>query len=286
MEDFLNYLTFEKKYSKNTIQAYESDLNKFQLFLKHDLTKASYQNVIDFNELLIKEDYNPKSRSRMLSSLKSFYKYNFISGKISINPMEKIIYPKIAKTVPQVLSLGEVDQLLDIDIKNAFDARNKAILELLYASGLRITELVELELNNIDLTNNTVRSVTKGKKERIIPIGDYATDALSNYLDNYRNTLLKKTRHNYCFLNNHGSKLTRQGAFKIIKAIALEKGIKKNISPHTLRHSFASHLLNNGADLRIIQELLGHSSIATTEHYLHVLTDELRETYDNCHPHS
>ena len=108
MEDFLNYLTFEKKYSKNTIQAYESDLNKFQLFLKHDLTKASYQNVIDFNELLIKEDYNPKSRSRMLSSLKSFYKYNFISGKISINPMEKIIYPKIAKTVPQVLSLGDL----------------------------------------------------------------------------------------------------------------------------------------------------------------------------------
>ena len=180
--------------------------------------------------------------------------------------------------------MEETESLLDIEIKTPFDARNKALLELMYATGLRISEAITLEFKNIDIEECIVRVIGKGSKERIVPINDYALEALNDYLKNYRPLLIKNDMNNYLFLNNHGNLLTRQGVFKMIKLECLKKGIKKNISPHTIRHTFATHLLENGADLRIIQELLGHSDISTTQIYTHISNETLHREYNEYFP--
>ena len=209
-----------------------------------------------------------------------------IEKRIKVNPISKIELPKIEKTLPNVLSIDEVDKLLDIEVTDAFSSRNKAMLELMYGSGLRVSELVNLSINDIDLFNATVRTIGKGSKERIIPLGDYAINSLDIYLNRYRSSMLKKNACDKLFLNNHGKGMTRVGFFKILKALAKEKGIDKEISPHTLRHSFATHLLNNGADLRSIQEMLGHYNLATTQIYTHVANEKLKSDYDMYHPHN
>ena len=200
--------------------------------------------------------------------------------------MEWIELPKIKKTLPKTLSIDDINKLLDFKLKDSFSYRNKAMLELMYSSGLRVSELVNVKINDIDNELCVIRVMGKGSKERIIPIGDYAIKYIDIYSKEHRNKLIKKQYNDYLFLNNHGKKMTRQGFFKIIKNIAKIQNIKTEFSPHTLRHSFATHLLNGGADLRSIQEMLGHSDISTTQIYTHVSKELLKENYDNFHPHA
>ena len=275
------YLKTIKKFSDNTIDAYIHDLLKLKKFTKKDLIKTTKSDLEKFNKTL--NELDPKSKARVISSIKSFYKYEMIKGNVCENISNVLIIPKFKKSIPDILSIEEVDKLLDIEVLDHISARNKAMLELMYASGLRVTELINLKPNDVDLENNTVRTMGKGKKERIIPIGDYATVAVKNYLYNYRPD---NKKCDYLFLNNHYNQMTRQGFFMLLKKLLLEKGINIKFSPHTLRHSFASHMLSNGADLRTIQELLGHSNISTTEIYLYVNSKEIRKNYDNAHPHA
>ena len=207
----------------------------------------------------------------------------FISISNKDNPLTKFKSPKLDKSLPTVLSLEEVTSLLDIEINTPYDARNKAILELFYSSGLRISELINLEMANVDMDENLIRVMGKGKKERIVPFGDIAKKVLNDYINNYRTSINKKNS-TYIFLNNLGNKLSRQYIFRIIKQECIKKGIKKNVSPHTLRHTYATHLLKNGADLRIIQELLGHENLATTQIYTHLDNETLKKDYDEYFP--
>ena len=284
IEEFIDYLRFEKKYSENTISSYKRDLNKINSYLKKDfikLTKADIQKYIQN----LSKNKNSNTISRIISSLKSFYKFLEINKYTNTNPLTTIISPKTARKLPKVLSEEEVNKLLDINLNNDFDYRNKAMLELMYSSGLRVSELINLTVNDVDLKNSLVRIFGKGSKERIVPLNDYATEALNNYILYHRPKLFKQKENNYLFLNNHGNQMTRQGFFKTLKKIAKEKGIKSELSPHTLRHSFATHLLKYGADLRSIQELLGHSDISTTQIYTHITNEMLEKNYHEYHPH-
>ena len=205
--------------------------------------------------------------------------------KIKDNPCDGIKSPKLEKKLPTYLTSEEIDKLLDIRLTKPIDYRNKALLELIYATGGRISEIISLELNQIDFDECIIRVTGKGKKDRIIPVGDKAKYSLLIYLNNYRPFLVKNDTCSYVFLNKNGEKISRQGVFKILKELANKAGIKKEISPHTLRHSFATNLLNNGADLRVIQELLGHENLETTEIYSHLQNKKIEEDYSN-HPHA
>ena len=286
IEEFLRYLLIDKGYSNNTINSYKIDLQKFLEFNKNKyINDISNEDLKKYVKYLNEEKLNEKSISRNISCLKSFYKFLVIEKYVSKNPSDAIFIPKIKKSLPKILTEDEVLSILDIELTDNFSYRNKAMLELMYATGLRVSELINLKLQDVDLNQDIVRTMGKGSKERIIPIGDFAKEYLEKYIYEYRGTMLKKTNNEYIFLNNHGNKMTRQGFFKIIKKIAKEKGIDKELSPHTLRHSFASHLLKYGADLRTIQELLGHSDISTTQIYTHITNEELKNTYENFHPH-
>lgn len=284
INEFIDYLRYEKKYSENTISSYKRDLNKMNIYIKKEFTKLNKKDIQNYIQKLSKEE-NTSSVSRCISTLKSFYKFLEINKYTNSNPLTTITNPKTQKKLPKVLSEEEIDKLLDINLNTNFDYRNKAMLELMYSSGLRVSELVNLKVNDIDLVNSSVRIFGKGSKERIIPLNDYATIALKNYILYYRTSLFKHGENNYLFLNNHGNKMTRQGFFKILSKIAKEKNIKTEFSPHTLRHSFATHLLKHGADLRSIQELLGHSDISTTQIYTHITEERLQKNYEEFHPH-
>ena len=284
IEEFIDYLRYEKKYSENTIVSYQNDLKKAYIFLKKDFTNLSKKDIQNYIQSLSKKE-SVSSVSRTISTLKSFYKFLEINKYTKNNPLGTISNPKTTKKLPKVLSEEEVDKLLDINLKTNFDYRNKAMLELMYSSGLRVSELINLKVNDIDLKNASVRIFGKGSKERIVPLDDYAIEALDNYIKYHRKSLFKHSENNYLFLNNHGNKMTRQGFFKILQKISKEKNIKSEISPHTLRHSFATHLLKHGADLRSIQELLGHSDISTTQIYTHITSERLQKNYEEFHPH-
>ena len=286
LDSFTNYLLIDKGYSNNTILSYRNDLEDFFKYL--DESKKDYKTV-NQKDILKYIDYinnlNEFTIAHQISVLRCFYKYLILEKIIKESPMENIELPKLTKRLPNVLSIEEVDTLLDINLNNMYDYRNKAMLELIYATGLRVSELVNLKIEDVDLDMCIVRCMGKGSKERIVPFGEYAHRYLKEYIYKYRSNFIKKEANEYLFLNNHGKKMTRQGFFKVIKAIALEKGIKKDISPHTLRHSFATHLLNGGADLRSIQEMLGHSNLATTQIYTNISREELKENYIKTHPH-
>lgn len=284
IDEFIDYLRFEKKYSENTISSYKRDLNKTNAYIKKDFAKLNKKDIQNYIQNLSKKE-SASSISRSISTLKSFYKFLELNKYTSLNPLTTITNPKTVKKLPKILSEEEIEKLLDINLKTDFDYRNKAMLELMYSSGLRVSELINLNVNDIDLSNASVRIFGKGSKERIIPLNDYAIDALNNYILNHRRSLFKHGESNYLFLNNHGNKMTRQGFFKILEKIAKEKGIKSELSPHTLRHSFATHLLKHGADLRSIQELLGHSDISTTQIYTHITSERLQKNYEEFHPH-
>ncbi len=286
IEDFLRYLLIDKNYSNNTIESYKEDLLKFSEFFNNkDISSIDIDDLKRYVKYLNNQELNELSISRNISCIKSFYKYLNIEKIIENNPSNSLFLPKVRKKLPNTLSEEEVDLLLDIKLTDMFSYRNKAMLEVLYATGLRVSELVNLKMENIDFESDIIRTYGKGNKERVIPIGEYAKIYLEKYLNEYRYQMLKHGNNEYVFLNNHGKNMTRQGFFKIIKQIANDAGIKKEISPHILRHSFASHLLKHGADLRTIQELLGHSNVSTTQIYTHISNEELKENYKNYHPH-
>lgn len=288
IEEFLDYLLIDKKYSPNTIESYRRDLKHYYLYqVEHGIAfqEIKKEDIRQYLKELQKAKMSDKSISRNISSIRTFYKFLLVEKIITRNPIELIELPKTKKTLPSVLSIEEVDRLLDIAVVDPFSSRNKAMLELMYATGLRVSELINLKVKDIDLDEALVKTMGKGSKERVIPIGDYALHAIECYLKYDREQLLKRRMNDYLFLNNHGNGLTRQGFFKILKKIAKEKEIETIFSPHTLRHSFATHLLNSGADLRSIQELLGHSDISTTQIYTHVSNELLKENYKN-HPHA
>lgn len=280
INDFKNYLELERNYSNNTSLSYVKDVTLFSNFIKKDLLLVDKSDIEKYIRSLNKSS---KTISHVISSLKSFYNYYMRMGNIKSNPTDEIDRPKIEKKIPEFLTLEEVSSLLNFEVNNEFEARNKAILELLYSSGLRISELTNLELSNIDLDECLVRVMGKGSKERIVPLGDYAIDALKEYIYFYR-PMLNKNNSSYVFLNNRGGILSRQFIFKVIKEECIKKGIRKNVSPHTLRHTFATHLLKNGADLRIIQELLGHENLSTTQIYTHLTNDKLKHDYEDYFP--
>ena len=285
IDEFCNYLLIDKHYSNNTIESYKRDLTKFYVYIDKDLKKVSKDDIKDYLKHLYDDKMNERSIARNISTLKTFYKFLNISKIINNNPVDSISSPKLGKKLPNTLSEEDINKLLDIKLIDNYSYRNKAMLELMYATGLRVSELVNLKVYDVNLEEAIVKTMGKGSKERIIPIGDYALSALKIYINDYRSSLFKREVNDYLFLNNHGMKMTRQGFFKIIKKLASEQGIKKDFSPHTLRHSFATHLLSHGADLRIIQELLGHSDVSTTQIYTHVSNEELEDTFKKYHPH-
>lgn len=276
INDFLLYLEMDLNYSKNTIDTYLNALNHLNNEINKDILKLSSNEIEKFISSLNLES---SSISNYLSAYKTFYNYYIKIGKININPIDKVDTPKLSKHLPTYLTVEEVDKLLNIEIVDAFSARNKSLLELLYATGLRISELINLEFKNIDLNDCIVRIMGKGSKERIVPINDMAIKYLKIYVKDFRHKLVKTEQNNYVYLNNHGKRMTRQGVFKMIKKRTQEAGIKKDVSPHTLRHSIATHMLENGADLRIIQEFLGHESIGTTQIYTHLTNQKLKNDY-------
>lgn len=276
-------LTVKQKEEKTTVASYIEDIYKYLEYMENNKIKTAldieYQNITNYLKYLDNNNYETSSIIRKIVSIKLFHKYLSEEYKIK-NISSKIINPRLRRKLPNILTIEEVDNLLDIKLNTPFDYRNKAMLELMYSSGLRVSELVDLKLNNIDLDNGYVRCLGKGKKERIIPIGEIAIEYLKKYINEYRNSMKKGYYTENVFLNNHGKNITRQGFFLIIKNIAKEKNIDKNITPHMLRHSFATHLLNNGANLRTIQEMLGHSSITTTQIYTNVSNDIIKENYE------
>ena len=267
---------------ETTINSYILDIYKFLEYINKDYYKTNNDDIYKYLKHLSDNSYSIYSVVRKISSIKSFYNYLSEESIYEINL--DIERPRFYKKLPHILSIDEVDKLLDIELVTPFDYRNKAMLELMYATGLRVSELINLTPLNMDLDKKIVRCFGKGNKERIVPIGDTAVKYLKIYLEEYRDSLTKHTICDNLFLNNHGKKLTRQGFFKMLKKQADLKGIKENITPHMLRHSFATHLLNNGADLRSIQLMLGHENISTTGIYTNVSKDKLKENYDLYYP--
>ena len=285
LNDYFNYLSIERQLSINTIDGYKRDLYDFYKFTNKSYKKVKKEDIINYISYLNKK-VGPKTINRHIVSIKNYFKYLEKNSFITSNPCTDITGLKTPKKMPRVLSINDIDKLLDIEVKDVYTSRNKAMLELMYSSGLRVSELLNLTLNNIDFNMNLVRIYGKGSKERIVPVSDIATKYLYEYINLYRNTLVKNNITDLIFLNSRGNKLSRQGFFKILKEIALEKGINKEISPHVLRHSFATHLLNNGADLRSIQTMLGHENIETTQIYTHVSNNYVKKNYEEAHPRS
>lgn len=280
IDDFIKYLEIDKNYSNNTTESYERDLKGFLEYIKKeivDITKRDIDNYI----LHILPNYNESSINRIIASIKSFFKYLAIY-KGFINISEDVESLKRKKTLPKYLSIEEVDKLLDIKLETSFDYRNKTILEVMYATGIRATELINLDLQNVDTVNKVIKVYGKGSKERIVPLSKLAIKYLELYINKYRETLFIKKQKptDALFLNNHGTRMTRQGLYKIIGNIAADKKIDKEITPHVLRHSFATHLIECGADIRSVQELLGHENVVTTEIYTHLANNFIKYNYN------
>ena len=291
LDQFLNYLVVERGLSPNTLDSYSRDLIKYLEYLSRkgikDINETSDLTVISFFTSLKKNGLSNRSIARNLSSIKMFYKFLAEDHHIKSNPTLNIETPKRESKLPQVLSMEEVDSLLKIPDRNTpLGLRDAALLELLYATGLRVSEIISLPLNNINLEAGYLLAYGKGSKERLVPIGEVAQNLIKEYLEKARPALLKKKQSNYLFITRRTKPMTRQGFWKLIKKYALAAGINKNISPHTLRHSFASHLLERGADLRSVQIMLGHSDISSTQIYTHVTTERLKKIHNQYHPRS
>ncbi|NLJ99866.1 MAG: site-specific tyrosine recombinase XerD [Clostridia bacterium] len=289
IRDFLNYLVVERGLSQNTLDAYNRDLGSFKIFLR-DNAIDSYQNVtkktiIEYLIYLQRLDRAPATIARHLAAVKSFYRFRVLEEKQMEDPSDGLETPRLGRHLPEVLTQGEVERLLNQpDITKPGGMRDKAILEVLYGTGLRVSELISLNLGDINCKMGYVHCLGKGEKERIVPLGGTAIFHMEKYLDHGRGKLLKKGRSKALFLNYRGGRLTRQGCWKLIKKYAKQSGINKDIAPHTFRHTFATHLLQNGADLRSVQEMLGHADIATTQIYTHLAPDRLRAVYNDAHP--
>ncbi len=288
-----NYLKLEKSLSPNSIAAYINDINKLIHFLDNSFNSVApdevkLRHLKSFVELLNEKGVSPRTQARTISGIKSFYKYLLIEDKITSDPTALLESPKIGRKLPDILSMEEVDDLINgIDIEKPEGQRNKAMLETLYSCGLRVSELVGLKITNLFFEQGFIKVEGKAGKERLVPVSGRAVNEINRYLNGYRKTLnVKKESENILFLNRRGNKLSRVMIFTIIKNLAEKIDLGKKISPHTFRHSFATHLINGGADLRAVQEMLGHESILTTEIYTHLDRDYLRSTINQFHPRS
>ena len=291
IENYANYLRFEKNASENTIEAYVFDLQKLQDFVEQNLMNItpitiSYEHLQEFLYQISKINYSERTQARWISSIKGFFSFLLEDELREDNPSALLETPKLGLYLPDTLSLEEIEKLISATDENTDLAkRNRCMIEVLYGCGLRVSELTELQISNINFKENYLKIQGKGDKVRFVPLADYTADFIKNYINNIRSKQKINPKHSdILFLNSRGAQISRQMVFLIIKEIVRKAGIQKNISPHTFRHSFATHLLQNGADLRFIQEMLGHSSITTTEIYTHLNTEELHETILKYHP--
>lgn len=290
IEDYLSYIRIERGLSDNTLISYRRDLMNYGEFMKELRHKENWQTVErpDIIAFLVKlkgEEKSAATIARFTSSIRSFHQFLIRDHVTDHDPTLQIETPKKSRTLPNVINMEDIDLLLSYTGEKPLELRNKAMLETMYATGIRVSELISLELADLHLNMGFVRCIGKGNKERIIPIGDYAKSAIETYIQKARPKLLKRNLDEPAlFVNNHGNPLSRQGFWKILKSIAKEVGLTKEITPHTLRHSFATHLLENGADLRAVQEMLGHADISTTQIYTHVTKTRLNEMYKQFHP--
>lgn len=290
LEDFFHFLQIERGLSENTLTSYKRDLRHYVQYIKTNTQQSDWNDVErhDIITFLYHEKDKGKSSAtiaRSISSIRSFHHFLLREQITKHDPSEHIETPKKERKLPDVLSAKEIETLLAFSDSTPLKMRNKAMLELLYGTGLRVSELASLKVSDLHLTMGFVRCYGKGAKERIVPLGDLARNATERYLEQARPQLIKKqVTEQTLFLNHHGRSLTRQGIWKILHKACQDAGITKRITPHTLRHSFASHLLENGADLRSVQEMLGHADIATTQIYTHVTKSRLKDIYQSYHP--
>jgi len=290
---FRSYLKLEKFLSPNSVEAYLQDMNKLQHFAVSLVPQRKPETIVEqdlkaFMQWVNELGMTPASQARILSGIKAFYKFLLMENLLSHDPSELIEAPRLQRKLPDTLNILEIDALIGaIDLSKADGMRNKTMLEVLYSCGLRVTELITLKISNLYLEDDFIKILGKGNKERLVPIGEQASKMITIYLQEIRVHLkIKKGQEDYVFLSKRGALLSRVMVFMIIKSLAEKIGLKKSISPHTFRHSFATHLIEGGADLRAVQEMLGHESITTTEIYTHLDREYLRETIIQYHPRS
>jgi integrase/recombinase XerD len=290
LNEFLTFLRVERGLAKNTVKSYRYDLEQYVSYLKDKgliFPEANQGVIFSFLDYQRRQNCSARTRSRKLAAIRSLYRFLLQEGQVAADPTENLTTPKLEKNLPRVLSEQDIDLLLSQpNPGTVIGLRDKAMLELLYASGMRVSEMLGLDTEHLNLDLGFVRCLGKGSRERLIPIGEVACRCLREYLSRSRLKLRKKNFERAVFLNNHGRRLTRQGFWKILKGYAGKSDIKKEITPHVLRHSFATHLLENGADLRAVQEMLGHADISTTQIYTHLSQGKLREVYEKSHPRS
>ncbi len=290
LKDFIHFLVVEKGLATNTVVSYERDLKSYLLYLNKveevsSLDEVTRATIIQFLKFLTEKGKSSKTIARHIASIRSFHQFLLREKVTTQDPTVHIDRPKQEQKLPQVMSVEEVQALLEgPDVSKVFGIRDKAMLELLYATGMRVSELISLNLSDVHMTMGFVRCIGKGNKERIIPLGKMAQNAIASYIEESRSQLTKKKTTDALFVNLHGNRLTRQGFWKILKKLTKEAGIEKELTPHTLRHSFATHLLENGADLRAVQEMLGHADISTTQIYTHVTKTRMKDVYSMFHP--
>lgn len=289
LEDFSHYLSVEKGLAQNTLESYRRDLKKFFIFLEKEKVLSpkdvDHQLITRYLQTLKEKGLAPSTISRNVASIRSFFNFLVQENLLDDNPAQLVKAPRLEKKLPRVLTTKEVDRLLRQPRDDGQTGlRDKAMLELLYASGIRVSELVSLNVTDFSPEVGYLRCRGKGMKERIVPIGSVAVNCVQEYLNSCRQKMLKRNDERALFLNHHGRRLTRQGFWKILKKYARQSKIEGEITPHTLRHSFATHLLENGADLRSVQEMLGHSDISTTQIYTQITRRKIREVYDKTHP--
>jgi integrase/recombinase XerD len=290
IDTFLEYITVERGFSGNTLMAYRNDL--YSLLENVQFSASSWKDVTeqilnDFTANLEQRDYSPNTRARKTAAVKSFFGFMLREGILSSNPAKDIVSPKVGRMLPKVLSQAEIELLLNTEINTSPKGkRDAAMFELIYATGMRVSEMINLNVTDVDINYGTVKCKGKGNKERIIPIHSEAADKINDYISHGLPQLTTDvTIATPLFLNKMGERLTRQGFWLILKAAAIKAGIKKPITPHVLRHSFATHMLQGGASLRQVQEFLGHSSIASTQLYTHLSNEQVKREYENAHPH-
>ncbi|MEC7865931.1 MAG: site-specific tyrosine recombinase XerD [Pseudomonadota bacterium] len=287
IDNFIDNIWLEKGLSKNTLSAYNQDLSNFTLWLKgSSLKNVDRIKLLDYLTYRFEQGYNSRSTARTLSSLRSFYAFLVEKNFITENPTSKIDSPKLGSSLPKILSEEDVNKLINApDIKTPIGLRDRTMLEILYACGLRISELITLNVLNLNSRQGLVSVMGKGEKERLVPMGEEALERVADYLAYGRNQFLKENQSSsFLFLSKRGTRMTRQAFWYRIKQYALKSGVDKSLSPHTLRHAFATHLLNHGADLRTIQLLLGHTSLSTTQIYTEVARHRMKELHQKHHP--
>jgi integrase/recombinase XerD len=290
---YVSFLKLEKSLSANTVEAYLTDLDKLKAYLEVNQIavkpeEITYEHLTHFLIWTGELGMSLKSQARLVSGIKSFFRYLMMDEAITVNPSELLEAPKLGRKLPVILSIDEIDRLIAaIDLSREDGHRNRAIIETLYSCGLRVSELVNLKITDLSFSQGFIKVTGKGNKERLVPVSSKAIHELENYFLQSRQKMNpQKGADNFVFLNRRGNKLSRVMIFSIVKDLAMKTGIKKNISPHTFRHSFATHLVEGGADLRAVQEMLGHESILTTEIYTHMSRDYLRQAIIEFHPRS